>query len=238
VRNSTHLGAVTNYAKMALEHDMIGIALTTGGIGVVAPGATKAAVGTNPLAVAAPAGKYPPFVLDMATSVVAGGKLLIAGRNGEAMPEGWVIDKEGKPVTDPVKAFAGIWTGDGGILPLGGTPALGVYKGFGLGVLIEILCGVLSGSETGKRGRAGSHFFGALRIDTFTPVENFKKSMDELMDVFEALPKLPGVKHIYTAGRYEAGIEKEREANGIPLQAKVVETLQGMAKEIGIKYNL
>ncbi len=242
VRNSTHFGAAANYAMMALERDMIGIAMTNTVAGVVAPGSTKPAVGTNPLAVAVPAGKKPPFVLDMATSVVAGGKLEIARREGTSIPEGWAIDKEGKPITDPTKRVSG----KGGLLPLGGTPTLGSYKGFGLGVLVDILCGVLSGSSASilwkitpeTRGNAGDHFFGALRIDSFLPVENFKKSMDEMIEAFEALPTLPGVKKIYTAGGYEAEIERDRKANGIPLHAKVIEELQELAKELDIEYDL
>jgi len=194
------------------------------------------------LAVAVPAGKKPPFVLDMATSVVAGGKLEIARREGASIPEGWAIDKEGKPVTDPTKEVRG----EGGLLPLGGTPTLGSYKGFGLGVLVDILCGVLSGSSASilqestpeTRGNAGDHFFGALRIDSFLPVENFKKSMDEMIGAFEALPTLPGVKKIYVAGGYEAEIEKDRKANGIPLNSKVIQELQELAKELGIEYDL
>jgi len=242
VRNSTHFGAATCYATMALERDMIGIAMTNSVAGVVAPGSAKPAVGTNPLAVAVPAGKKPPFVLDMATSVVAGGKLEIARREGASIPEGWAIDKEGKPITDPTKRVRG----EGGLLPLGGTPTLGSYKGFGLGVLVEILCGVLSGSSASilmestpeTRGNAGDHFFGALRIDSFLPVENFEKAMDEMIEAFEALPTLPGVKKIYVAGGREAEIEKDRKANGIPLNPQVVQDLQELAKELGIEYSL
>jgi LDH2 family malate/lactate/ureidoglycolate dehydrogenase len=133
------------------------------------------------------------------------------------------------------------------MLPLGGTPALGVYKGFGLGVLVEILCGVLSGSSASilwdwERGRGkgnppGNHFFGALRIDSFIPVEKFKKSMDEMIEAFEALPTLPGARKVYVAGGYEAEIVKDREANGIPLHAKVIQDLQELAKELGIEYD-
>jgi len=242
VRNSTHFGATAYYAMMALERDMIGMAMSCGNIVlVVAPGSTGPAVGTNPLAVAVPAGKKPPFVLDMATSVVAGGKLEIARREGASIPEGWAIDKEGKPMTDPTRV-----RGEGGLLPLGGTPTLGSYKGFGLGVLVDILSGVLSGSSASilqegtpeTRGNDGAHFFGALRIDSFLPVENFKKSMDEMIEAFEALPKLPGVKKIYVAGGYEAEIEKDRKANGIPLHPSVVASLQELAKELGIEYDL
>lgn len=242
VRNSTHFGATAGYAMMALEHDMIGIAMTNTIPSVVAPGSTKAAVGTNPLAVAVPAGQKSPFVLDMATSVVAGGKLEIANREGKPIPEGWAIDAKGKPITDPAKRVRG----EGGLLPLGGTPTLGSFKGFGLGVLVDILCGVLSGSSASilwkikpeARGNAGNHFLGALRIDSFLPLEDFKKSMDEMIAAFEALPTLPGIKKVYAAGGYEAEIEKDRRANGIPLNAKVIEELQELAKELDIKYDL
>jgi len=126
---------------------------------------------------------------------------------------------------------------------LGGTPALGAYKGFGLGVLVEILCGVLSGSSAIILKKPPEmtyceHFFGALRIDSFLPVKNFKKSMDEMIEAFEALPTLPGARKIYAAGGYEAEIEKDRKANGIPLHYKVIEGLQGLAKELDIKYDL
>jgi len=243
VRNSTHFGAAACYAMMALERDMIGIAMTNTIAGVIAPESTKPAVGTNPIAVAVPAGKKTPFVLDMATSVVAGGKLEIARREGASIPEGWAVDKEGRPITDPNKRVRG----EGGLLPLGGTPKLGGYKGFGLGVLVDILTGVLSGSSAGiiwvntrENGGLGSgdHFFGALRIDSFLPVEGFKKSMDEMIEAFEALPKLPGVKKIYVAGGPETEIEKDRMANGIPLDPEVIQDLQDLARELGIEYDL
>ena len=238
VRNSTHFGAAAYYAMMALEHDMIGIAMTNAPARVVTPVSTKPAVGTNPIAAAVPAGKKPPFVLDMATSVVAAGKLEIAQREETSIPEGWAIDKEGKPLTDPAKRV----TGEGGILPLGGTPTLRGYKGSGLGVLVDILCGVLSGASASifktEPGVDYNHFFGAIRIDNFLPIENFKKSMDEMIAAIEALPTLPGVDKVYVAGSYEAEIVKDREANGIPLHYKVIEDLQELAKDVGIEYDL
>lgn len=242
VRNSNHFGASAPYAIMALEHDMIGISMTSTGAGVVAPGSAKPAVGTNPFSWAIPAGKKPPFVLDMATSVVAAGKIGVAIRDGKSIPEGWVIDGEGKPVTDPNKRVRG----EGGLLPLGGSPTLGAYKGFALGILVDILSSLLSGSPADllrkftpqTKGMAGNHFFGALRIDSFLPLENFKKLMDEMIEAVEALPPLPGVKKIYVAGGFEAEIVKDCETNGIPMNAKVVETLQELAKELGIEYNL
>jgi L-2-hydroxycarboxylate dehydrogenase (NAD+) len=242
VRNSTHFGAAAYYAMMALERDMIGIAMTNNVPIVVAPGSSKPALSTNPLAVAVPAGEKPPFVLDMATSAVSGGKIEIALRTGSSIPEGWVIDGEGKPVTDPTKR---VW-GEGGLLPLGGTPAMGSYKGFGLALVVDILCGVLSGSTASilaetppeARGNYSDHFFGALRVDSFLPVDKFKKSMDDTVEALEALPTLPGVKKVTVPGGYEAEVVKEREANGIPLDPKVVEDLKQLAEELGIEYYL
>ena len=241
-RNSTHFGAAAYYAMMALEHDMVGIAMTNTVPGVVAPGSSKPAVGTNPLAVAIPAGQKPSFVLDMATSVVAAGKLEIARRTGQPIPEGWLIDAEGKPVTDVSKRVRG----EGGLLPLGGMASHGAYKGFGLGLVVDILCGVLSGSTIGlqhegpaeARGNYGDHFFGALRIASFLPVEQFKNTMDDATDALEALPTLPGVDKVSIPGRYESEIVKDRETNGIPLDPAVIEDLKALAAEVTIEYDL
>jgi len=242
VRNSTHFGAAASYVMMALERDMIGISMTNAIPAVAAPGSKRPGVGTNPLAVAVPAGKKEPFILDMATSVVAAGKLEIARREGKSIPEGWAIDKDGKPITDPNKRVRG----EGGLLPLGGTPELRSFKGFGLGMLVDILCGVLSGSTASiLKGRTkevtstgGDHFFGALRIGSFTPPEDFKNTMDEFIEAIEDLPKLPGVRRIYVAGGYETEIEKNRRANGIPLHPTVISTLKEMATELDIEYDL
>ncbi len=242
VRNSTHFGAAAYYAMMALGHDMIGFSMTNNVPSVVAPGSSRPALSTNPLAVAVPAGKKSPFVLDMATSVVAGGKLEIVRRTGEPIPEGWLIDGEGKPVTDVTKRVRG----DGGLLPLGGTPSHGAYKGFGLGLVVDILSGILSGSTISTlaqtspevRGNYSDHFFGALNIASFLSVDKFKKSMDDAMDVLEALPTLPGVNKVTIPGGYEDGIAKDCQANGIPLDPKVVEDLKALAEESGIEYDL
>ncbi len=174
VRNSTHFGAGACYSMIALEHDMIGIALTQGGKCVVAPGSRGRGVGRNVISVAVPAKEEAPFVLDMAAGVVAGGKLELAARNGTPIPEGWAVDMDGNPVTEVAKAT-------GGILPLGGTPRLGSYKGFGLIVLVDILCSALSGGLSTPEMERGPlnlcHFFGALRIDGFMPVNKFKERM-------------------------------------------------------------
>ncbi len=246
VRNSTHYGAAAYYPMMALEHNMIGFTAThsTTSKFVVTPGSPKPVLGTNPFAVAAPAGAKPAYVLDMATAVVAGGKFEIARNLGKDIPEGWAIDAQGNPVTDP---FYG-QKNKMGILPLGGTPAMGAYKGFGLGVLVDILCGVLSGSCSSvvmgddipkeKVGNDANHFFGAIRVDSFISVDAFKKSMDEMVEAFESLPTYEGVDKVYVAGGMEEKIRADNLANGIPLQAKVVDDLKKLADELSIDYDL
>ena len=238
VRNSTHYGAGAYYSMMALEHDMIGISLTQGGLGVVAPGSRGRGVGLNVISVAVPADKEAPFVLDMATGVVAAGKLEIAARTGSSIPEGWAIDIDGNPVTEVNKV-------SGGILPLGGAPELGAFKGFGLTVLVDILCSVLSGTETvpemdkelSARGRS-SHFFGALNIASFMPVDEFKSRMDAMIKAHHDLPKVEGVDRICLAGEVEKETENKRRREGIPLHPAVIKSLQELAGELDIEYNL
>ena len=237
VRNSTHFGAGAYYAMMALQRDMIGISLTQGGKGIVAPGSRGKGIGLNVISVAVPAKEEAPFVLDMATGVVAGGKLELAARNGTPIPEGWAVDMDGNPVTEVAKAT-------GGILPLGGIPRLGSYKGFGLTVIVDILCSTLSGGlsipekESGPStvGKA-NHFFGALRIDGFMPANEFKKRMDAMIQAHHELPKALGVDRIYLAGEVEQETEKQRR-QGLTLHPSVLASLQEVAKELNIEYDL
>lgn len=244
VRNGSHFGAGTFYAMMALPYDMIGLALTSTWPGVVSPDGTSPSVGTNPLAIAIPSGKKPPFVLDMATSVVAAGKLEIARRQGTSIPKGWAVDGEGNPQTDPNKIQYGF--PPGGLVPLGGEAKTGGYKGFSLGVAIDILCSLLSGAGSNiflsklaeVPGNPYNHFFGAIRIGGFLPVEEFKNQMDRMTEAFEALPTLPGVRKIFLAGGPEAEIVEERKTNGIPLDERVIQTLKDLSTELNIEYDL
>jgi L-2-hydroxycarboxylate dehydrogenase (NAD+) len=233
VRNSTHFGAGGNYAMMALQRDMIGISMTKGAKGMLVPGSIGRGANINVISMAFPAKEEAPFVLDMATSVVAAGKIEIARREGKSMPEGWAVNREGKPITDPRQYFAE----GSALLPLGGVPQTGSYKGFGLAVAVDILCGVLSGSMAGAQ-IAGNHFFGALRINGFMPTDDFKKAMDETTRAYRALPRAPGVDRIYLPGEIESEIEKRRRIEGIPLHPTVVASLQDMARELGIEYDL
>ena len=241
VTNSTHFGAASYYAMMAMEHDMIGVAMTSTLPGVVAPGTAVPVIGTNPLAIAIPAGKKAPFVLDMATSVVAAGKAQIALRQGKMMPEGWFIDEEGKPLTDPSKRVRG----KGGLLPLGGTPAYGVFKGFGLGIVVDILTCLLAGldftllKEREKGTNPSDFFFGAIRVDGFQSVELFKEKMDNMIEKIESLPTLPGVEKAYLAGGYEGEIIiPDRAEKGIPLDPSVVQGLKDLAEETGVDFDI
>lgn len=241
VRNSTHYGAGTGYALMALPHDMIGISLNTGGRGAAAPGASGRTITINVISIAVPSGKEFPFVLDMATTTVAHGKTEIAERLGKTMPEGWVIDPEGKPITDPKE------TGPrkGAMTPLGIDPLHGAYKGFGLAVAVDILCSILSGyipspqlyDEPKSTGR-GNHFFGAINVDGFIPAQEFKERMDALIRYYHALPRMPGVERITLAGEPEYELERERRKKGIPLDPVVVKSLKDLAKELNIEYDL
>ena len=234
VRNSTHFGAGANYSMMALERNMIGMSFTQAGKGIVVPGSRGKGVGLNVISVAVPVKEGAPFVLDMATGVVAAGKLELAARDGTPIPEGWAVDMDGNPVTEVAKAT-------GGILPLGGIPQLGSYKGFGLTVLVDILCSVLAGglSSPEREGKPKDmgHFFGALRIDGFMPADEFKGRMDDMIKAIHELPKAPGVDRICLAGEVEQEIEKKRR-QGIPLHPNVVASLQELAKELNIEYDL
>ena len=175
--------------------------------------------GTNPIAVAAPTGTPPAFVMDFATTVVASGKLQIAQRRGQEVPLGWIVDSEGNPSTNPADRHGG-----GHILPLGGMRETSGHKGYGLLLLVDILSGVLSGAAVGASAAkltpegaqaeqtrsvgAGSntgHFFGALRVDGFRPLEEFKAQMDEMMSVIRSSERLPGWERIFVHGEPEWG---------------------------------
>ncbi|MFC2021392.1 Ldh family oxidoreductase, partial [Chloroflexota bacterium] len=241
VRNSTHFGAGAIYAIMALSRDMIGISMTTGTIGMKVPGGSGRGAGINVICIAAPAEEEAPFVLDMATTVVPNGKIELALRKGMTLPKGWAVNKEGEPITDPSKYYEEI----GALLPLGGTPQTGSYKGFGLSLVVDILCSILSGSvpipqllsEPKSQGR-GNHFFGALRIDGFMPVDEFRRAIDGMAKLYRGLPRAAGVDRISLPGEIEQEIEKERRSKGIPLHPTVVTSLQELAKELDIEYDL
>lgn len=237
VRNSTHCGAGFHYALRAARRDMVGISMTTGGNIVVPPGAKKRVYGANVISVAAPTGKGFEYVLDGSTSAVAGGKLEIAARRGTSIPEGWALDESGAPTTDPTVLARG-----GGLLPLGGSPQMGAYKGFGLGIFADVMSGVLSGSGASlmlsPTGAAG-HLLAAIRIDAFLPMSEFIRHMDEMIDGLKAAERQPGVDEIIIPGELEARLERQRLADGaIPLHPVIIESLRTAAEKQNVPFDL
>lgn len=248
VHDSNHYGIAGYYTMMALEHDMIGIAMTNT-TPIVAPTfGSKAIIGTNPLSVAAPAGGARPFVLDMATSVVPSGKMTVYKIKGDDIPEGWAIDSEGQAMLNPADVHTMLYSRTGGgILPLGGLGELfGGHKGYGLSMMVDIFSGILSGSafgpnvypsKDGKKlpGNVG-HFFGALSIEAFSSLDDFKSRMDEVIDNLKNAPKMAGEERIYIHGEKEYEIEEERRKNGIPLHDQVITSLEELAAKLEIQF--
>jgi L-2-hydroxycarboxylate dehydrogenase (NAD+) len=239
VHNSTHHGPASPYALMAIPHGMIGISMTTGGNGVVPPGGSKRVYGLNAMSIAAPCrSPEAPWCLDMATSVVAAGKFEIARRRAKPVPLGWAIDANGDAITEPAQYYNP--ERGGGILPLGGYIDTGAWKGFGLGIMVDILTGVLSGGHSSAElsQRGANHFFGALRIDAFTTLESFHDQMRSMKETLRAAPRLPGMPALTFAGEPEAAFEMDCRANGIPYHPSILEGLKKMCAEIGIDYDL
>ena len=237
VKNSTHYGAGFHYALKAARRDMIGISITTGGNIVVPPGAKRPVYGANVISVAAPTGKDFQYVLDGSTSVVAGGKLEIAARRGASIPEGWALDESGAPTTDPTVLSRG-----GGLLPLGGSPQMGAYKGFGLGIFADVMSGVLSGSGASLAlppTGAASHLLAAIRIDAFEPTREFVRHMDVMIDGLKAAERQQGVDEILIPGELEARLERQRRAEGdIPVHPAVIESLRTAAEKLNVPFDI
>jgi len=251
VRNSNHYGIAGYYSMMALEHDMIGFSMTNAAVLVVPTFGRNSMLGTNPISVAAPAGQERPFVLDMATSTVPRGKLEVYNRMEKPLPMGWATDETGEPTDDAARVLDNfIQLAGGGLLPLGGAgELLGGHKGYGMALMVDVLAGVLPGAgytnniylkdEDGKPRPANvGHFFGALRVDGFRPVDEFKATMDDAIRRLKTTPKAVGQERIYIHGEKEYEIADDRQVNGVILHPKVVADLKAMAGEFGVEYNL
>ena len=241
VRNTTHFGACSAYSLLAIKENMIGFSCTTGGRRAGAPGSVGPVIGMNAMSFAAPSGTEFPFCLDMATTMVAHGKVEIALRTGQALPKGWAIDTEGKPITNPKE----VATKGGSMVLLGGTQELGIYKGFGLNIMVDVLCSTLAASlclpelfsQPNSTG-ACTHFCAAIKIAGFIPPEEFKKGMDRMIAVYHGLPKAKGVTNITIPGELEWALEKERRKNGIPLDEEVMKSLKDLADEFKVDFDL
>ncbi|MFN8634128.1 MAG: Ldh family oxidoreductase [Chloroflexota bacterium] len=224
LKRSTHCGAMAYYAMRAREAGLIGLAITNAGMNMAPTGGRSKIVGNNPFAIAVPTTREWPMVLDMATSVVAGGKLDVARSKGESIPLGWARDKDGNPTTDPVEARAGT------LEPVGG------YKGYGLAVMLDVLAGVLSGGRFGgmlgaPEGGMGQ-FFMTVDVTRFMPLDTFKARMDELIDQIHASEKLPGVNRLYVAGEIEYDLQTARERDGVPIEESVLASLDTVEAEL------
>jgi L-2-hydroxycarboxylate dehydrogenase (NAD+) len=246
VQNTNHYGIAGYYVLKALERDLIGWAMTNS-TKLVAPlwGAERM-LGTNPIAIGFPGKEEPPIVLDMATSAAAYGKIEIARRRGEPVPEGWAVDSEGRATTNPNDMVAG-----GALLPLGSDRERGGHKGYGLAIMVDLLCGVLSGANWGpftppfalrqeipKRsvGRGIGHFFGAMQIDGFIDRDSFKRQIDDYIRVFRATKPAPGTNGPLIPGDPEREMEQVRRENGVPLILPVIEELRDIAQKTGIPF--
>ena len=251
VRNSNHYGIAGYYALLALQHDCIGISMTNSYPFVAPTFGRDAVLGTNPIAVAAPAGLERPFVLDMATSAVPFGKVEVYGRQEKPLPLGWAIDERGRPTADTGRvAEQLLGRAGGGLLPLGGDgELLGGHKGYGLALLVDILCGVLPGAlyadlvypqmPGGTSLPSGiGHFFGALRVDAFRPLAEFTAAMDDLQRRLKSSPKAEGQSRIYVHGEKEFEEAERRSRAGIPLNPKVLAELETIAGELGVECSL
>ncbi len=244
VRNTNHFGIAGYHAMMALQHDMIGMSMTNASALVAPTFSIERMLGTNPIAVAIPAGEQPAFVADMATTTAANGKLEILQRKNEEAPLGWVQDQEGNASTD-----ANILKKQGALLPLGSDREHGSHKGYALGSVVDIFSAVLSGGSYGPwappfpayvpmpenmPGKGLGHFFGAMRIDAFRPAEEFKQHMDNWINRFRNATPAPGHERVLIPGDPERVYEAERRVKGIPIVASVVKDLEEVGKRFGI----
>lgn len=248
VQNSNHYGIAGYHAMMALEHDMIGFSMTNASP-LVAPTFSRSRfLGTNPISVAIPALTQPPFVIDMATTTVANGKLEVLQRKGLDAPLGWTQDKDGNPTTDAYSLKKG-----GSMLPLGGDREHGGHKGYCLGAMVDILSAVLSGANYGpwvppfvafldppttQVGKGIGHFLGAMRIDAFRPADEFKKHMDNWIQTFRNADVASGQEKVLIPGDPERELTEERLKNGIPLHEQVVEDLRKLGEQFGLEFDV
>ncbi len=244
VNNSNHFGIAGYHAMMALDHDMIGMAMTNASALVAPTFSIERMLGTNPIAVAIPAGVQPAFVADFATTTAANGKLEILQRKNADTPLGWVQDQEGKESTD-----ANILKKAGALLPLGSDREHGSHKGYALGSIVDIFSGVLSGASFGpwappfpayvpmpenQPGKGLGHFFGAMRIDAFRPAQNFKDQMDLWIERFRNAIPAPGHEKVLIPGDPEREMETIRSTQGWELVDAVETDLQAVAQKFAI----
>ena len=246
VRNTHHLGPAGYFAHLAVEQGMLGLCMTGHffgqghSIGVAPLGSILPMFSTNPLSFAAPCGRHAPFVLDMSTAAATVNRIEMYGQAGQPLPDGWACDAGGNPTTDPDAARV--------LRPLGGTPELGGYKGAGLAMMVSVFSGVLSGAwacmesaldDTAQPNRYDQptmgHFFAAIRIDSFQPLEQFRCAMDAMIDALHAAPTSDPNQTVCYPGEIEAATAAKRAVRGIPVDDRLFEELRSLAEQLGVE---
>lgn len=246
VQNSNHFGIAGYHAMMALQYDMIGMAMTNASALVAPTFSKERLLGTNPICVTIPAGEQPAFVADLATTTAANGKLEILQRKNLEAPVGWIQDKEGNSTIDAHALKNG-----GALLPLGGDRDHGSHKGYALGAIVDIFSAVLSGANYGpwvppfpayvpmpenQPGKGIGHFFGAMRIDAFRPADEFKSNMDNWIRRFRSAKTVNGEDKVIIPGDPEREMEAIRKKEGIPVLQAVVDDISALAKRFQLAF--
>jgi L-2-hydroxycarboxylate dehydrogenase (NAD+) len=232
-RMSNHAGPASLYARKPLASDMIGMYFAVGNANHLPPwGGLDMLLSTNPIAVAVPAGRHSSIVLDMATTVAAFGKVKAKAQRGETMPEGWMIDRQGRPLTDPRRADEGF------LLPIGG------YKGYGLALIVGLLAGTLNGAAMGKDVIDFNHddtnatntgqAIVAIDIAAFGDLHAFKDRVDTLIEDLHGSTRMPNVDRIWLPGEQSSAKRTEYSRDGIPISATLRQNLDRLADELGI----
>ena len=246
VRNSTHFGIAGYYALMAAEEGMMGFVVTNARPAIAPTFSTEPMLGTNPIAFAAPSDMPFPFCFDAATSITQRGKIEVAARAEKPVPEGLLIDPEGRPLTDPVRILKDLDKGTAAFLPLGGAgEEMGGHKGYGLATMVEILSAALSGGaflkdllgvapDGSRRPYMLGHFFLAIDIEHFVPLDVARRITGQIMRDLQNARKEPGRDRIYVAGEKEYEAQARVRAQGIPVNANLRRELQIMRDELGI----
>ena len=232
--NGRHFGAAAYHAAMAIDHDMIGLAMTSGGMSVVPVDGSKPMFGLNPIAIAIPTRHEAPFIFDASMSSVAGNKIVLAKRLGVPVAPGWITREDGVPITEESEVPENYF-----MLPSGGTRENGSHKGSSLGIWVEIMCGLLGATGAGPNREGGAaHHFIAYNIEAFTDLEGFKDDMDTYMKEIRETPPIPGADRVLYAGLPEHEEEIERNENGIPYHPEVIDWFRGITGELNIDWRL
>lgn len=233
VRRSTHFGIGSFYVQQGIAEDLITFAMSNAPSTMAPWGGIQPFFGTNPYAFGVPAGEQRPIILDMASSVVARGKIILAARKGEEIPEGWAICQEGRPCTNAQEGL------DGSVLPFAGP------KGYAFSLMVDIMCGVLTGSAFGshinnfygesEKPQNLGHFFQLIDIEHFIPIVEFKRQVDQMVNEVKLSPRAVGTEEIFLPGEIEFNSEKEKLKKGINLSEEVYEDIGRVGRECGIE---